>query len=366
MNKIKTSTTFLLAVLLIWFSCSTGKVYANEGSYQVGASSLNIRTEPDQDAEVIVSLPKGTIVHVSEIKYGWAKVDYRGKTGWIASQYLFQSISAGGEKIAISSAKSVTVAADGVRLRSGPGTAFSIVGYTSYGESFEVIETSGQWQRIRLDNGQTAWLASWLATTSSTSASPVKANGQAKQTNVKKDGSLTGKTIVIDAGHGGYDPGAIGIEGIFEKEYTLRTARLVVDKLKSAGAQVILTRSGDEYLNVSKRVDISRAYPSSVFISLHYNAHENATAQGISTYYYHGSDKAISSAIQKQLVGQTSLRNAGVRFGDFYVLRNNHQHSLLLELGFITNQYDFSTIRTQNYQHQVADAITQGLINYFN
>lgn len=363
MNKITINTTLFLAVILICFSYSSQKTFANQASYKVGASSLNVRIKPAIDAEVIGSLSNGTLVKVLDVEYDWAKIEYNGQTGWIASHFLFQSSSFEGTTIQDSSSTFVTVAADGVRLRSGPGTGFSIIGYTTYGDKFKLIESNGEWQRVRLDNGKSAWIAGWLVTTSAQAASQ---ESTPQQVAAKINEALTGQTIIIDAGHGGQDPGAIGIGGVFEKEYTLRTAQLVVEKLKNAGAHVIMTRSSDEYINVNKRVDISRSYPSSVFISIHYNAHENATAKGIGTYYYHHSDKEISSAIQNQLISLTLLQDDGVQFGDFYVLRNNHQHSLLLELGFITNQHDLSAIKTQNYQHQVANAITEGLINYFN
>lgn len=358
MTKTKHIITILVAFLFICFTGSAEKAYADQNQYKVGTSSLNVRVEPSINADVIGSLPNGTSVQVLDVKYDWAKIHYGGGIGWIASYFLTQSTSEG---ITSDGATSVTVAADGVRLRSGPGTDFSILGFAANGDTYPLIEESGQWKHVRLHNGKTAWIANWLVS-STANAAP--------QTNTKntinKTGTLAGQTIILDAGHGGYDPGAIGIGNIFEKELTLSTAHLVKEKLKNAGAEVIMTRSADQYVHVNERVDLSRAFPSGVFISIHYNAHESAAAKGVSTYYYHPSDRGLSTEIQQQLAAQTGLQNDGVQFGDFYVLRNNNRHSLLLELGFITNLHDYNKIQTQNYQHQVANSITQGLINYFN
>ncbi|MBO1006014.1 N-acetylmuramoyl-L-alanine amidase [Pseudogracilibacillus auburnensis] len=85
-----------------------------------------------------------------------------------------------------------------------------------------------------------------------------------------------------------------------------------------------------------------------------------------STFYYHPTDKKLSIAIQDQLAKQTPLRNNGVRYGDYFVLRNNHQQSILIELGFITTPNELNAIQSESYQNQVADSIVQGLINYLD
>ena len=179
-------------------------------------------------------------------------------------------------------------------------------------------------------------------------------------------GSLDGKTVILDAGHGGIDPGSIALNGMFEKTYTLNTTLKIATKLEEAGAKVIFTRADDRYLTLDRRAEVSNAFPYSVFISVHYNSSLSQTANGISTFYYHNEDENLASTVQSQLISTTGLKNRGVNFGNYFVLRNNHLQSILVELGFITNQNDLNSITTDSYQAQVADAITQGLINYFN
>ncbi|MBS4207482.1 N-acetylmuramoyl-L-alanine amidase [Bacillus sp. FJAT-50079] len=362
MTKGNTLSIFLFGIIFLLYFSSYEEAYASD-TYKIGASSLNVRTEPSIYADVIASLPRGTTVHVSEIKYDWAKIEFSGQTGWIAAYYLYQESGQAAVQ-PISTSTEVTVNANGVRLRSGPSTEFTIIGYATYGETFQLIETAGQWQHIRMKNGKSAWIAGWLVSNSASSTLLSASPHSTKSVN--NSGSLAGQTIIIDAGHGGYDPGAIGIGGILEKTLTLSMAHLLTEKLRNAGADVIMTRTRDRHLHVSERVNLSQSFPNSVFISIHYNAHENKGANGVKTYYYHPADRDLTTSIHQQLVAQSTLKNGGVQFGDFYVLRNNHNQSILLELGFITNQHDIQIIQTQNFQQSVAESIVQGLINYFH
>jgi len=335
---------FISIVFFLFFGI--GMNVNAEGGYKVGTNSLNVRSEPSKKSEVIGALPEGTIVNVLDIQFDWAKINYNGKTGWIASYFLYKSTNK------VNSFVSVT--ADSVRLRSGPGTNYPISGFARYGDTFSVIETKGDWKNIRLNNGQTAWIAGWLVSSNQ------------DHTNAINPGTLRGKTIILDAGHGGLDPGAIGIGGLLEKDINYRTAEVIKRKLVQAGAKVIMTRPDDRYVGLHNRVNTSRDFPSSVFISIHHNAHKNSGARGINAYYYYPDDKNLTIAIQEQLNKQTPLKNNGVQLGDYYVLRNNHPQSILLELGFITNANDLSAIQSNQYQEQVANSIVQGLQNYFH
>ncbi|MCJ8007935.1 N-acetylmuramoyl-L-alanine amidase [Lederbergia wuyishanensis] len=339
----------LLSIVFLLFLGTVKNAYAN-GDYEVGASSLNVREEPTKHSKVIGTLPRGTAVDVLEIQYDWAKIKYNGKTGWIASYFLYKTTNSTNKIESL-----VSVVANGVHLRSGPGTNHPIIGYTKSGDTFSLIETKGDWKRIRLKNGKSAWIAGWLVSSQQES---IKISNSA--------GDLRGKTIIIDAGHGGYDPGAIGIGGLLEKDINYQTSQMVKKKLVQAGANVIMTRVDDRYVGLQERVNISQGFPASVFISIHHNAHKNLGAKGINTFYYQPTDKNLAFAIQEQLNKQTPLNNNGVQIGDYYVLRNNHPQSILLELGFLTNANDLGTIQSYQFQEQVANSIVQGLQNYFH
>ncbi|UOQ94854.1 N-acetylmuramoyl-L-alanine amidase [Halobacillus shinanisalinarum] len=324
----------------------TPTVSAEQGTtYRVDATSLQVRSEPSMDASVIGSLEDETIVTVYENRFGWARINYNGQSGWVAAYYLLESDSTSPHS------QQVKVAGDAANIRTGPGTGYDSLGLAYRGDSFQLLEKANDWVQVRLSDGGTGWIAGWLVTSDSSQGT--------------SHSSLEGVNIVLDAGHGGYDPGAIGYFGGYEKNLTLQTAHTISDQLQQAGANVIMTRSNDRYLALEERVDISHAYDTDAFISLHYNSSLYPSARGISTYYYSNGDKGLADQIQGQLIAHTNLQNDGAQFGDYHVLRENNDAAVLVELGFLSNPSEVGKLKTGSYQSSVAEAITQGLIDYF-
>lgn len=371
-DTMKKQVFLILALFTLIFLAPTfvEKVSA-QGLYEIGTDSLHVREEPTSQSDIVAYTKRGDKVEVSEIKFGWAKVNVNGKTGWVASHYIVPVNNSNvvehtvTQKVTnevpneITTNGDVVINGNIVNIRSGPSTNHSIVAKAKSGDRFKLIRTDGDWKNIQLPDGTSAWVAGWL----------VSVAGQEQQvltSKVNTGGSLDGKTVILDAGHGGIDPGSIALNGMFEKTYTLNTTLKIATKLEEAGAKVIFTRADDRYLTLDRRAEVSNAFPYSVFISVHYNSSLSQTANGISTFYYHNEDENLASTVQSQLISTTGLKNRGVNFGNYFVLRNNHLQSILVELGFITNQNDLNSITTDSYQAQVADAITQGLINYFN
>lgn len=184
----------------------------------------------------------------------------------------------------------------------------------------------------------------------------------------KENRILEGKTIVIDAGHGGKDVGATGQTGILEKDITLQTALNIERELvEKTGADVFLTRDKDEFLTPAERVDIAKNHSADLFISIHYDAFTSNDIAGITTYYNKSEDQPLAKIIHKQLFKQKmDTKDRGMAFGDFYVIRENKSPSLLLELGYISNQEDEQRIQTQDFQVKVATAVTEGSIAFLN
>ncbi|KRF43032.1 hypothetical protein ASG93_20850 [Paenibacillus sp. Soil787] len=178
---------------------------------------------------------------------------------------------------------------------------------------------------------------------------------------------LEGKTIVIDAGHGGRDVGATGQSGIHEKDITLQTALNIQREItKRTGANVIMTRDKDESLTKSERVEIAKNHAADLFISIHFDAYTTNDVSGITTYYNKSEDKQLAKVMNKQIFKQNmDTRDRGVAQGDYYVLRENTSPSLLLELGYISNSEDEQRIQTQAFQTKIADGVTDGIITYF-
>lgn len=178
------------------------------------------------------------------------------------------------------------------------------------------------------------------------------------------NGLLSGYTIVIDPGHGGKDPGAIGHNGVLEKDLILVTAKKIAEKLREAGAKVILTRTDDYFVSLNDRVKISNSHDTDVFISIHFNAFSVGYVGGINTYYYRDG-RGLAHKIQATLANELPLKNRGVIQHDYRVLRDNQPPAILIELGFITNTKELSTLQSTNFQDEVARSITIGLIEYF-
>jgi N-acetylmuramoyl-L-alanine amidase len=180
-------------------------------------------------------------------------------------------------------------------------------------------------------------------------------------------------TVVIDAGHGGYDAGSIGSKGVKEKDTTLPVALKLGSILESKGVKVIYTRKTDnislpknERANLAARADISNKANADLFISIHNNSSIFKSAKGAETYYYPFSSKckSLASNIQSQIIGDMKRYNRGIKTSTFYVLRYVKAPAVLVELGFISNTTEETQLSNANYQSQFANAIAKGILKY--
>ncbi|OAS84966.1 MULTISPECIES: SH3 domain-containing protein [Metabacillus] len=328
-----------------------------KASGTVTATSLNVRNNGSLNGKVVGTVTKGMKVSITEEKNDWYKITFSSnKTGWIAGWYISKTIDKTSSSPSTTNKKHVKIIYNGTNIRSGASTSKSIVKRASLGESYEIIETVGDWYKINL--GSTiGYIAGWVVETSGVS-SPVTKPGSEQY--------VKNKTIVIDPGHGGQDSGAVGTRGTLEKNLTLTTAKLVYDKLKSAGANVFLTRSNDTYISLNSRVRTSHYRNAKAFISLHYDSTTDRSANGTTAYYYSSlKDAQLASKLNSQLVKQSNLRNRGIKYGNFHVLRENNVPSTLLELGFLSNRTEELTVNTSSYQERVSQGIYNGLAQYF-
>ena len=192
------------------------------------------------------------------------------------------------------------------------------------------------------------------------------------------------KIVYLDAGHGGYDPGA-SYFGISEKSLTLAIQSRVKAKLESEGYQVVTTRTSDTYVDLTDRSRAANASESDIFVSIHINASGSSAAQGIETYYYqpyaeypsrinatyHANPTRLSmsdtlaNAIQSSLINATGAQNQGVKRQTFAVLRETTAPAVLLELGFLSNPQEAARMNTSAYQETLANAIVAGIKSYY-
>src|SRR5690625_1123052 len=379
MKLSRFNQAIIIIILTSFFFTDLPTVHAQDGEhYIVGVANLNVRSAPANDAEVIAKLDTGTQVVVFKESHGWAQTYYGGQVGWVASQYLYQ---ANQEETHTNENEQqqkgeITITTDNVRIRSGPGTENQVLQSSSQVQTYEVLETSNDWHKITLAYGSTCWIGALLTSSSNTrSLKPNKKKDNHKHTSPKEEktkkgtnNSLVGYNIVLDPGHGGRDPGSKSINGIHEKDLLLATANNTAKKLREAGATVIITRESDRYLSLEERVSISNVYNTHAFISLHYDAHAKHSINGFSTHFYSpsGNDRQLAQDIQSGIAEQVDLKSRGIMRNDFYVLRENSDLAVLVELGFLTNQNDLATIQTDEYQVGIANGITTGLLNYFD
>ena len=211
---------------------------------------------------------------------------------------------------------------------------------------------------------------------------------------------LTAKTIVIDAGHGGKDPGALGEGERQEKVVVLSIAKKLRDALTAKGYKVLLTREGNTFIPLKGRTQFATQNRADLFISIHANANRKREANGIETYYLDvaSTDKAsegiaarenadsgysiqelntlleglvqesksadsqrLATAVQKELIRATGARDRGVKHARFVVLIGTSVPAILIETGFISNPTEGKNLMSAVYQQKIAGAITLGI-----
>ena len=170
-------------------------------------------------------------------------------------------------------------------------------------------------------------------------------------------------TVVIDAGHGGYDRGGGPGQRIAESTYTLDTAKRLQRALKQRGFRTVMTRDQDVFVTLRDRVAIGASYRNAVFISVHYNSGSRLDASGYETYYYRSDSFGLASRLHAAQLATLPIEDRHVRRRAFYVLRNPSTPAVLCEGGFLTNPQEAATIVTSAYRERwaqnIADALAQ-------
>jgi N-acetylmuramoyl-L-alanine amidase len=172
--------------------------------------------------------------------------------------------------------------------------------------------------------------------------------------------------VTIDPGHGGRDPGAVGIGGLREKDVVLSVSQQVASLLQQQGVQVVLTRQDDREVELESRVQIAERANADLFVSIHANAISLARPEvnGIETYYTSESGARLGRVIHASMVQQTGMNDRGLRSARFYVIRNTSMPAVLLEIGFVTGAQDAARLSDSRWRTQMATAIAQGILQY--
>jgi N-acetylmuramoyl-L-alanine amidase len=215
------------------------------------------------------------------------------------------------------------------------------------------------------------------------------------------------RTVILDAGHGGSDPGAIGVGGLREKDVTLRLTRQVATHLRELGFRVVLTRTGDRTVSLEERTALAEGADGDLFVSIHGNAAPRRSAHGIETYYLDASHERhtlrvaahengvpatrldplqrtladlrvshrgdlsaeLARSVHAELLAGVRGRHRevvdlGVKRGPFYVLFLSSMPSILVEVGFLTHRGEARRLRSPDYGALLAQSIATGIAHY--
>ena len=197
------------------------------------------------------------------------------------------------------------------------------------------------------------------------------------------------RRIVIDPGHGGSDPGAIGLMGTVEKELALALSLRVADLLRQAGNEVHLTRTDDRFISLSNRVVLARELQADLFVSIHFNAAQNREARGMETFVlaaagqpstgeavnhpsppslpgnaFDASSQLLGFAIHRRVLAQTGNSDRGLKRARFYLLREAPCPTVLFEGAFLSNPEDARNVLRPEFMESMAHGLAEGILEY--
>jgi N-acetylmuramoyl-L-alanine amidase len=389
------------------------------GKGKVTATNLNLRDIPNISGRVLTTIPKNTSLIITRSQNQWYETSYQKKKGWVSAEYV---------QIVETFKQGIVTASGGLNLRKEPSIEATRLETIPQGGRVTILSQHKDWYQVDsqgtigyvfgqyLDiisnsidlspNGKVYILGGTSVISSevqdiiagrSRSKDPANQKGfpplppslDAPSPNPGDEklidpfvglpaGILKGKKILIDPGHGGPDPGAIGPSKTYEKHNTLEIAQYLRDILTEAGATVIMTRESDispapEYsinADLQARVEIANREKPDLFISIHNDSFTNPAACGTSTFYSLNNPKSAESkklaeAVQNSVYRALNTNNRGVKQENFYVLRKTLMPAVLVEVAFISNSLEEARLQNPIFRKNAATAIFHGLCDYY-
>jgi N-acetylmuramoyl-L-alanine amidase len=366
------------------------------------AGGLNLRETPALTGNILTMIPTDTLIYLAAEQDQWYKTTYQGQTGWVCADYV--SVISADKSI---SATAVDLSLNGtVYILGGPGVisthAQNIIegkassGYTANLKAFPALPTGSKTTETTPSRGTAGTDDTSTKTpvpdTSSASTDPATDSADDADSTAYDPAkevpldpflgipakALAGKTVIIDPGHGGRDPGAIGPSNTYEKRSNLAIALALNEILKQAGAEVFLTRSTDaspattysEANDLEARVNLANSYEADLFVSIHNDAALNPLVQGTSVYVSDANPKPdeslqLAKSIQSALTSALKTNNLGVKKANFYVIKYTEMPAVLVEAAFLTNPYEEARLQNPVFRKNVAAAIYRGIYNYY-
>ena len=176
-----------------------------------------------------------------------------------------------------------------------------------------------------------------------------------------KQGAGEFNTVIVDAGHGGFDRGGRPVWGAPEKVLALDTAKRLAKVLRSKGFRVVETRKRDVFVPLSTRTTPSNRTSGSIFVSIHYNWGRRRGARGVEIYYFSPRSWRLASNILRQATRAYPTESRGVKRSNFHVLRENRRPAVLCELGFVSNPQDNRYLQNRTYRQRIAERVAEAI-----
>ena len=173
-------------------------------------------------------------------------------------------------------------------------------------------------------------------------------------------------TVVLDPGHGGRDPGAVGINGLQEKQVVNDITPRVAEILRQQGANVVMTRNSDVEVDLAPRVQIAERANASIFVSIHANAisMSRPDVNGLETFYASDAGQRLANTVHAVVLNEMGMRDRRVRSARFYVIRRTSMPAILIETGFVTGAEDAPNLANPIWRERMAQAIAKGILTH--
>lgn len=190
---------------------------------------------------------------------------------------------------------------------------------------------------------------------------------------------LKSKTIAVDPGHGGYDPGAVW-QDIYEKEINLEISKVLVDRLENYGAKVVLTRDGDynyaiagmhgrdaKRYDLNQRIELINHHHADIVITVHVNSIRNSSYEGAEAFYHARSleGQKLSLEIQHELRTITGMKKRIAKTSNCFMLLKTKAPAVLVEVGYLSNEHERKLLQDPEYIDLLAQKITNGIVRYY-
>jgi N-acetylmuramoyl-L-alanine amidase len=345
----------------------------------VTGSVVNIRSGPDTSYGVVKKVYSGDTLNASLLSSdNWYKVDLDGTAGWITGSYVSAVESTG---------------AEGTGGRSDTTTGRGSTSEQDGASSGQNGDTTGQGSTANqggAGSGQDGNVSRGgdpgrgTVTGSDSSGSAIQTGGTAtdgsgsgtdSSANPDQNGA-SGRLVVIDAGHGGYDDGATGPSGTREKDITLSIALKLSELLRGAGYNTLMTRPDDTFISLPDRSLAANGSKADIFVSIHCNSSEYHTGRGTEVYTepdrlnpvykQQENSRYLAGLVQNELIKALGLTDRGIREKDLAVCRETNTPAILIETAFIDVKEEEVLLNDTSFQDKAAAAIKLGIDSYFS